>query len=153
MIVALDAGASDDKVAYDSSVFYSNSDMVKTKLNKVFFCGNLKTPKTPYYLYKIDLYEEKIIYADIFDKFMRIEPLVISKDTKNITLFKTPPRGNEGALDNEDVWRRWYLDKLSLKISMRFFYDIDGEGDYYEGKFLDPILYECLEELPESWGF
>jgi hypothetical protein len=148
----LNVDASDEMVAYDSSVFNSNLDMIKTKLNKVFFCGNLKAKNDPYYLYKVDLYEEKIIYADIDQNFMQIEPLVIKRDTKNITQFITPPKKDEGVLDDEDVWRRWYLDKLSLKISMRFFYDIPGNYDG-KGKYLDPILYECLKELPESWGF
>jgi hypothetical protein len=35
---------------------------------------------------------------------------------------------------------------------MRFFYDLPGNYDG-KGKYLDPIFYECLNELPESWGF
>ena len=111
----LNIDASDEKIDYDSSVFNNDSDMFKRTLNKVFFCGNLDAINSPYYLYKIDLFDEKIIYADINQKFMLIEPLVITTDTKNITRFISPPHRNEGILDDEDNWRRWYLDKLTLK--------------------------------------
>lgn len=151
LIISVDLNASDNRMQYDSSVFYTKSDMLKTKLNKVFFCGNINEEKPPYYLYKIDLFEEKIIYADVYNNFMVIEPIIVTRNTKNITQFKAPPEKYEGAIDDENEWRRWYLDKISLKVSLRIFYDLQIPD--FEGYYLDPINYECIKELPKSWGF
>ena len=62
------------------------------------------------------------------------------ENSKNYLRFKVPPQGNEGPIDDMSVWRRWYVDKINLKYSYRFFWN---------GKFLEPLIGDCSTQPPD----
>ena len=136
---------SDDK--FDVSKIYSFADEVKIKSGHVFYCDTSSNQIG----YKIDLWDEKLTnfyYIDESDygysygvrSVIRDFPMTDIDNKKNYARFKTPPEGNEGPKDDMNVWRRWYIDKINLRYSYRFFWN---------GKFLDPIEGDCSTQPPD----
>lgn len=104
---------------FDASKIYNFSDEIKIKSGKVLYCD-----KTPYMGVKIDLWEEKFTnfrYWDESDNGIEGAPMADIENSKNYLKFKVPPHGGEGPIDDMSVWRRWYIDKINLKFSYRFF--------------------------------
>ena len=123
---------------FDASKIYNFSDEIKIKSGHVLYCA-----KTPYQGVKIDLWEEKFTnfkYWDESDNAIEGAPMADIENSKNYLKFKVPPHGGEGPIDDMSVWRRWYIDKINLKFSYRFFWN---------GKFLEPITGDCSTQPPD----
>ena len=126
---------SDDK--FDVSKIYSFADEVKIKSGHLIYC-NISS----YQGVKIDSWEERFTYFGNWnenDYYIHSVPMADVENLKNLLRFKIPPQDGEGPADDMSMWRRWYIDKINLRYSYRFFWN---------GKFLDPIEGDCSLQPP-----